>query len=326
MNVKESLLDTLAAAGENYISGAALAQQLGVSRNAVWKAVKSLESEGYAIESVTSKGYRLADSNNRLSEKLILSFLTTDTLGRNLTVMDEVDSTNRAAKELAAKGAPHGTAVIADMQTMGRGRLGRSFVSPAGTGIYMSVVVRPELPVELTPMMTTAAAVAVAEAVENLSGHATQIKWVNDVYIGGKKICGILTEASLGLETRSLDYAVIGIGINVRSVKEQFTPDLNRTATSIEDAAGKLVDRNRLCAEVMNRLEVHLAAIPERGFIEEYRRRELLTGNDITAELNGASVTGKALGVDENLNLIVEFPDGTVKHLGSGEANLCRIK
>lgn len=326
MNVKESLLNTLAAAGGEYISGAALAQQLGVSRNAVWKAVKSLESEGYAIESVTSKGYRLAESNNRLSAELISSFLTTDTLGRELTVLDEVDSTNRAAKELASKGAPHGTVVIADMQTMGRGRLGRSFVSPAGTGIYMSVVARPELPVELTPMMTTAAAVAVSEAVEMLSGQDTHIKWVNDVYIGGKKICGILTEASLGLETRSLDYAVIGIGINVRSVKGQFDAELSNIATSIEDAAGAAVDRNRLCAEVMNRLEVLIASIPERGFIAEYRRRELLTGNNITAVLNGSPVTGKALGVDENLNLIVEFPDGSVKHLGSGEANLCRIK
>ena len=325
MNVKESLLDTLAAAGENYISGAALAQQLGVSRNAVWKAVKSLESEGYAIESVTSKGYRLADSNNRLSEKLILSFLTTDTLGRNLTVMDEVDSTNRAAKELAASGAPHGTAVIADKQTMGRGRLGRNFVSPSGTGIYMSVVVRPELPVELTPMMTTAAAVAVSEAVEELSSHETRIKWVNDVYMDGKKICGILTEASLGLETRSLDYAVIGIGINVRSVIGQFDDELSLIATSIADCTGVSPDRNRLCAEVLNRLEALLSAIPERGFIEDYRRRELLTGNEITAVLNGSPINGKALGVDENVNLIVQFPDGSVRHLGSGEANLCRV-
>ena len=326
MNVKESLLNTLAASNGNYISGAALAESLGVSRNAVWKAVKSLESEGYTIESVAAKGYRLAENNNRLSEKLISSYLSTSALGRQLTVLDEVDSTNRAAKDLAAKGAPHGTTVAADMQTMGRGRLGRSFISPSGTGVYVSTVVRPELPVELTPMMTTAAAVTVAEAVEKLSGHETQIKWVNDVYLCGKKICGILTEASLGLETRSLDYAVIGIGVNVRSIRGKFDTELSRTATSIEDETGVIVDRNRLCAEILNRLEVHLASIPERGFIEEYRRREFLTGNDITANIGSESIAGKALGVDSDLNLIVEFPDGTVRHLGSGEANLCRIK
>ena len=326
MNVKESLLNTLAASGGNYISGAALAESLGVSRNAVWKAVKSLEAEGYAIESVASKGYRLAENNNRLSGKLITSFLASESLGRNLTVLDEVDSTNNAAKELASKGAPHGTAVAADMQTMGRGRLGRSFVSPSGTGIYMSIVVRPDFAVELTPMMTTAAAVAVAEAVEMLSGHDTKIKWVNDVYLNGKKICGILTEASLGLETRTLDYAVIGIGVNVRSVRGQFDTELSHIATSIEDETGVVVDRNRLCAEIMNRLEQHLASIPERGFIEEYRRREFLTGNEITANIGKDTLTGKALGVDDNLNLIVEFPDGSVRHLGSGEANLCRIK
>ena len=326
MNVKESLLNTLAAAGGEYISGAALAESIGVSRNAVWKAVKSLESEGYAIESVTSKGYRLAENNNRLSEKIIASFLTTDEIGRELTVLDEVDSTNIAAKKLAANGAVHGHAVVADMQTMGRGRLGRKFVSPSGAGVYMSVIIRPELAVELTPMMTTAAAVAVAETVEELCGQDAQIKWVNDVYLGGRKICGILTEASLGLETRSLDYAVIGIGVNVRSIRESFDEELSRTATSIEDASGVIVDRNRLCAEIMNRLEVHIAEIPSRGFIEGYRRRELLTGNGITANIGGKAVSGKALGVDDDLNLIVEFPDGTVKHLGSGEANLCRIK
>ena len=326
MNVKESLLNTLAEAGGEYISGAALAERLGVSRNAVWKAVKSLEAEGYTIESITSKGYRLGESNNRLSAKLISSFLTTKDFGRELTVLDKVDSTNRAAKELASAGASHGTTVVADMQTMGRGRLGRSFVSPSGTGIYMSTIVRPEIATELTPMMTTAAAVAVAGAVEELSGSETKIKWVNDVYMGGRKICGILTEASLGLETRSLDYAVIGIGINVRSVKGQFDEELSKTATSIEDASGRIVDRNRLCAEVLCRLESLIAGIPERGFLEDYRRREFLTGNDITASIGGNSITGKAMGIDDNVNLIVRFPNGEIKHISSGEANLCRIK
>lgn len=326
MNVKDSLLNTLAASGSEYISGAALAEKLGVSRNAVWKAVRSLEAEGYAIESVTSKGYRLADSNNRLSEKLITSRLTTKALGRELKVLDEVNSTNIAAKELASAGAPHGTAVAADMQTMGRGRLGRTFVSPAGTGLYLSVILRPEIELEATAMMTTAASVAVAEAVEKLTGSAAQIKWVNDVYLNGKKICGILTEASLGLEMKSLDYAVIGIGVNVRSVRGKFDSELIKTASSIEDETGLIIDRNALCAAILDRLEFYTDSLRERSFLEGYRRRELLTGNDITAMVGNQPITGKALGIDDNGNLIVELPDGSVKHLGSGEANLCRVK
>lgn len=326
MNVKDSLLNTLAASGSEYISGAALAEKLGVSRNAVWKAVRSLEAEGYAIESVTSKGYRLADSNNRLSEKLITSHLTTKALGRELKVLDEVNSTNIAAKELASAGAPHGTAVAADMQTMGRGRLGRTFVSPAGTGLYLSVILRPEIELEATAMMTTAASVAVAEAVEKLTGSAPQIKWVNDVYLNGKKICGILTEASLGLEMKSLDYAVIGIGVNVRSVRGKFDSELIKTASSIEDETGLIIDRNALCAAILDRLEFYTDSLRERSFLEGYRRRELLTGNDITAMVGNQPITGKALGIDDNGNLIVELPNGSVKHLGSGEANLCRVK
>ena len=326
MNVKEALLDTLVTSGGEYISGAALAERLGVSRNAVWKAVKSLESEGYVIDSITSKGYRLAKSSNRLSEKLISAGLTARKLGRELRVLDEVDSTNIAAKELASAGAPHGTTVAAECQTMGRGRLGRSFVSPQGTGLYMSVVIRPEFSIELSPMMTTAAAIATAEAIEALCGKAVQIKWVNDIYMNGKKIVGILTEASLGLEMRSLEYAVIGIGVNVRSVKGEFSAELSETASSIEDETGIAVDRNRLCAEILNRLEYYIETIELRKFLSGYRSRELLTGNDITAMVGSRQVTGKALGIDDNTNLIVEFPDGTVKHISSGEANLCRIK
>lgn len=323
MNVKEALLTTLADAGDEYISGASLAQKLGVSRNAVWKAVKSLESEGYTIESVTSKGYRLSMNNNRLSEKLIRARLTAKEFGCELHVHDEIDSTNTAAKKLASAGAPHGTAVVADMQTMGRGRLGRSFVSPAGSGLYLSVIVRPELDISLTSMLTTAAAVAVAEAIELLSGANVGIKWVNDIYLGGKKLCGILTEASLGLEMHSLDYAVIGIGVNVSG---SFTGELAETATSIEAETGIRADRNFLCAAILDRLEKYTLTVAKRGFLPEYRRREILTGNEITAVSGGAPLTGKALGIDDNANLIVEFPDGTVKHLSSGEANLCRIR
>ena len=232
MNVKSELLANLANAGGDYISGAALADKLGVSRNAVWKAVKALEAEGFSISSITSKGYKLNEDNNRLSEDLISPFLTTKEMGRTIKVLEEVDSTNNIVRELETEKAPHGTTVIADSQTAGKGRLGRSFVSPHGTGLYMSVLVRPHFDLEFAPMITAAAACAAAEAVEGLCNRKVNIKWVNDLYMNGKKICGILTEASLGLEMRELDCATIGIGINVRSAGQNFDRELQKKATS----------------------------------------------------------------------------------------------
>lgn len=325
MNVKKNLLDALAEAKGGYISGAALAERIGVSRNAVWKAVKSLEADGYSIESVTAKGYRLSSDNNRLSAEVISADITAESLGCKVIVLDEVDSTNNYAKKLAAQGALHGTVVAAERQTGGKGRLGRSFSSPKGTGLYMSVIIRPECSVETASLITSAVSVAAAEAVEELCGGRVDIKWVNDLYINGRKICGILTEASLGMEMKSLDYAVIGIGINVRSVKDIFDTELLQRATSIEDETGNIISRNRLCAEVINRLEIVLSQLESRSYLAEYRRRELLTGHDITASVGGETITAKATGIDDNANLVVRTEDGRERHLGSGEANLCRI-
>ena len=326
MNVKSALIKTLAENNGDFISGAALAEQLGVSRNAVWKAVKALEAEGYAIESVTSKGYRMSADNNRLSAGFISSKLETESLGRNIIVYDEIDSTNNEAKKRAAAGEPHGTAVIADRQTMGKGRLGRSFVSPPGTGVYMSVIIRPELSAENAGLITSAAAVAAAEAVEKLCRQKVMIKWVNDLYLNDKKICGILTEASMGLEMKALDYAVIGIGINVRSVRTLFDEELSLRASSIEDETGIRADRNELCAELLNRLEYWLSSIEQREFLHEYRRREYLTGKLITANVGNSTIVGSAVGIDNNANLMIELPSGEIRHLNSGEANLCRVK
>lgn len=325
MNVKETLLGTLAESGGEYISGAMLAEKLGVSRNAVWKAVKSLETEGYSIEAVTSKGYRLSAENNRLSEKLIQAYLKTENFGKQIIIYNEINSTNTCAKEMASSGISAGTVIVADMQNSGKGRLGRNFVSPKGKGLYMSVIMRPDFDIKTASLITSATACAVAGAVENLCGHDVKIKWVNDLYMNGRKICGILTEASLGMEMRSLDYAVVGIGINVRSAEGSFSRDLRASATSIEDETGLKIDRNRLCAEVLNSLEKYISEIENRSYIREYRNREILTGNTITANVNGSTIIAFAEGIDDNANLIVKLPDGTIRHLNSGEANLCRV-
>lgn len=325
MNVRDSLLKAFAEAGSGYISGSALAEQLGVSRNAVWKAVKALESEGYVIDSVTAKGYRLSGQSNHLSAHLISAKVNASVIGSNIIVLDETDSTNNYAKKLTAGEAPSGTVIVADRQTAGKGRMGRSFVSPSGKGLYMSVIVHPEFSIQTAPLITSAAAVATAEAIESLCKTDVRIKWVNDLYINGKKIVGILTEASVDMEMRTLDIAVIGIGINVRSIGDSFDEELSARATSIQDETGVVLDRNELCAAVINHLDAHLARIESREFLREYRRRELLTGNMITAQIGSETLTGKAVGIDRNANLMVETENGIVRSLSSGEANLCRI-
>lgn len=322
MNVKETLLDTLATSNKEYISGAILAEKIGVSRNAIWKAVKSLKTEGYSIDAVTSKGYRLSAENNHLSEKLIKVSLNTKVLGNNIILLDETDSTNNYAKEIASS-VPDGTVIIADTQTAGKGRLGRNFVSPKGKGLYMSVLIRPDFDIKTASMITTSTACAIATSIENLCDSNVNIKWVNDLYMNGRKICGILTEASLGMEMKSLDYAVIGIGINVYSA--EFKRELRVSATSIEDETGCKIDRNRLCAEILNNLEKYLSEISTRNYIQEYKRREILTGNTITANIDGNTIVAFAEGIDDNANLIVKLPDGNIRHLSSGEANLCRV-
>jgi len=326
MNIKQTVLRIIADSGDSFISGAQIADSLGVSRNAIWKAIKSLEADGFVFDAVSNKGYRISSDNNKLSSDIIKNSLKTTWLGNNIIVLDETDSTNNHAKKLASEGAENGTVILAERQSAGKGRYGRTFDSPPGTGLYMSAVLRPKLSLDATQLITSCTACAAAEALERLCGHNVDIKWVNDLYMNGRKICGILTEASLSMETKSLDYAVVGIGINVGSVKEIFIPELSCIATSVEDETNIKVSRNKLCAEILNSLETYLEDIESRSFLEEYRRRELLTGNIITASSGGSKITGTAVGIDDSANLIVRLSDGSLKTFNSGEANLCRIK
>lgn len=261
---------------------------------------------------------------NKLSAERITAYNKWDNMEGEIIIFEELPSTNTYAKELAAKGAAHGTTVIADYQTGGKGRLGRRFESPSGAGLYMSVIIRPDFDISLAPMITTAAAVAAAEAVEKLCCADIRIKWVNDLYLNGRKICGILTEAAINPMLKKLDYAVIGIGINV--CRCEFPDEIKDIATSIEAETGKIIDRNKLCGEILSRLEYYIMNIEKKVHLSEYRRRELLTGNYITANAGSEVVEGYAVGIDDNANLILRLTDGSEKSLVSGEANLCRIK
>ena len=207
---KQALLAALSAAQGECISGQQLAQQLGVSRAAVHKAAAALAAQGYALEAAPRRGYRLAGGDPFCAEAV-------GEYDAPIYLYDKLESSNRTAKTLALEGAPHGTMVLTSQQTAGRGRLGRRFVSPAGKGIYLSLVLRPGLPMTEAQAVTVSAAVAVCRAVKRLCGLDLGIKWVNDLYYNGKKVCGILTEAGADIESGQLEWLVVGIGLNLTS-------------------------------------------------------------------------------------------------------------
>ena len=317
MAIREQVLEMLR--GGEEVSGERMASRLGVSRNAVWKAMAGLRGEGYGIEAVTNRGYRLVSVPERLQEAEIRRWLQTERIGREMEIHDRIDSTNNRAKALAAAGAPHGFLVASDSQSGGRGRLGRSFYSPEHSGIYMTCVFRPDCPAEQAPLLTSLAAVAAAEAVEGLTGAEVKIKWVNDLYIGGRKICGILSEAGLGMEAGKLDWAVVGIGINTGRMV--FPPELKDIATSIGNETGTAPDRNRLAAEICNRLEARFAQLETGEFLAESRRRSNVIGREVLVMESGRQYPARALDIDDRGQLVIETSGG-VSRLGFGEVSL----
>ena len=231
---KEKIFALLSAQAGDFVSGEDISAQLGISRAAVWKAVGALRRDGYTIEAQTGLGYRLADSPDVLSERELRRRLgETKTVGRTLHCFESVDSTNSYLKRIAAEGAPDGAVAVADEQTAGRGRRGRSFSSSPGRGVYLSALLRPQLAPEKILPLTALGAVAACDAVERTCGVRPQIKWTNDLVLNGKKLSGTLTELSLEGESGALQYAVIGIGVNCNNTLEDFPPELRDVATSL---------------------------------------------------------------------------------------------
>lgn len=320
MPLKDRVLAVLEENKGKSVSGSEIARNVGMTRSAVWKAVKMLREEGYSICAVTNKGYCLSEENDFLSEQSIVPNLHTKALGRKIDVFKTIDSTNNFAKSLAQLGAEHGTTVISEVQTQGKGRMGRSFYSPLGMGIYMSVIIRPKLSVEHSLLITSCAAVAVAEAIEKVSGVECKIKWVNDIYAGNKKLCGILTEASVNVEQGGLEYAIVGLGINVQNVT--FPKNVADIATSIKLETGENVSRSLLAAEVLNCLEEKLENITDKSFIEEYRRRSNLMGKRITVTQGDNVYEASCTGIDEYGRLLIKLDSGEDKALSSGTIRL----
>ena len=313
---------------EGFLSGQELSRRLGLSRAAVWKTVDALRREGYEIEARTGLGYRLAAAPDAMTVPEIRSFLgETAVVGRELRCFAELDSTNNYAKTLAQTGAPDGTAVIADSQTAGRGRMDRSFQSPKGQGIYLSVLLRPALPPDQLPPVTALAGVAVCGAVERVCGLRPGLKWPNDPVLEGKKLCGILTEMSLEAETGRVQSLVLGIGINVGQRPEDFSPEVREVATSLGQVLGRAVSRPRLAAALLEELDRAYAALLA-GDLSEYReiyRRDCVNLGK-TVQLipfgGGARETARALDVDGEFSLVVRGEDGRERTVRSGEVSV----
>ena len=259
--------------------------------------------------------------NDVLNEEGVRRDLHAD--GLRLQVVPVISSTNTVLKRMAEEGAEEGLCLIAEEQTAGKGRMGRSFYSPAGSGLYMSVLLQPMLKAADAVNITACAAVAVAEAIESLAAVQAQIKWVNDVYVEGRKVCGILTEASLDSGTAAVNYLVVGIGINIRPPEGGFPADLQKIAGSVfgeEEIPGL---RCRLAAAVLDRLLGYYEHLQEKPWLEEYRKRSLVTGKEIRVLMPGKEPeNGTAIGIGDDFSLLVQMEDGTLRRLNSGEVSI----
>lgn len=325
MKVKEKVLELLLEAEGKTVSGQEMAERLQVSRNAVWKAIQALQKEGYWIEGVTKKGYVLLKESSRLSEAVIRNHLKKEYRHCPIHIYKELDSTNMTLKQLAEEGAPEGTIVLAEMQKEGRGRMGRVFYSPAETGLYMSMLLRPNLPVQDLQMITAAAAVAAAEALEATAGIETKIKWVNDVYAHGKKVSGILTEASLSIETGSVDFVIVGIGVNVMEPEGGFPKRLKKKAGAL-CKEGEMQEgiRNLLAGEIVTRFFDFYHTFPKYNFLDAYKSRSFVVGKEIIVHKAEGDIKAKALGVDDKCGLHVVYGNGQHEILRSGEISACQ--
>ena len=319
MTTREKLLSLLEANKGTYFSGEDIAQALQVSRAAVWKAVNTLRQEGYAIDAVTNKGYRLSEDTDILSPQGIRKYLNAPYQSLDLAVVPTVGSTNALLREKANQGCSEGCVVIANQQTAGRGRYGRRFFSPGETGIYLSILLRP---IHYSPRqavcLTAAAAVAMCQAIESVSGEQPQIKWVNDIFLNGKKVCGILTEAAFGLETGALEYAVLGVGVNVYPPKEGFPAELDSVAGAVLDCPGEDA-KNRLAGEFLNRFLDFYAAPEAAAYLEGYRSRSLVVGKNITVLSGDRAIRAYAYGIDDACRLLVRYENGETEALSHGE-------
>mgnify|MGYP000954503224 FL=1 len=319
--MKEEILRLLRNA-DGYISGQELCNRFGVSRTAVWKAINQLKEAGYEIEAQQNKGYRLMAAPDLMTEAEIKSLMHTDWVAKEVLYFDTIDSTNTKAQELAEKGYPSGTLVVADKQESGKGRRGRSWVSPSGTGIFMTLMIKPDINPNNASMLTLVAALAVAKAITSVTGEEAMIKWPNDIVVNGKKVCGILTEMNAQFDY--INHIVVGIGINVHN--ESFPEEISQMASSLMiEAGGKRFHRAQIIAETMSYFEQYydtfLKTQDLSALVREYD--ELLVNRNKSVRVLDPKepFDGKAMGITPKGELIVDTWESR-KLVSSGEVSV----
>lgn len=311
---RERILAALAAG--DVVSGEEISSSLGVTRAAVWKQINALREGGYAIPGDPRNGYRLLSEGARAYEVSLLRAFAGS--GRRVIFSRETGSTNADLYALAGEGAEAGTLVVAETQTGGRGRRGRSFSSPAG-GAYFSLLLRPDLPLSEAAGLTGAVAVAVARVLESETGLSVGIKWVNDLYLNGRKAVGILSEAAADLETGLPRFVVVGVGINLRGT---LPHELDAIATTVEAEGGRVPDRARLIEKAVAEIERVAASPYAPEILSESRRRSILLGRAVTVHRGESVCRALAEGVNDRGELIVRYADGTTEALCSGEVSV----
>ncbi len=322
MAVKDAVLHALEEARGTRLSGGRLAEQLGVSRAAVHKAIGVLRSEGLSIDGITGEGYRLAPDDDSLTAAGVQALLDTQMIGRELLVFPTLSSTNTVMKEQYLN-RPHGFVLLAESQTAGRGRLGRSFSSPPHTGIYQTILLHPTLPVSQIQFVTIAAAVAAAEAIEQTAGFSPQIKWVNDVLMEGRKLCGILTEASIEGETGAVTSLCVGIGINLRP--NPVWPEEVRAVAGALSEFGCVPRRAVLSAALLSHFERAYALLisgQQDILLARYRSRLCCLDKSITVISPAGRYSAVCTGLDDNGHLLIRTADGQTHPLSTGEISI----
>ena len=307
---------------DDYISGQQLCERLGVSRTAVWKHIKALRAEGYEIDSVTNKGYKLMMEPDLLTKEEVASCLHTKWLGKDLYCYETMDSTNLEIRRLAEAGAGHGTVAITEEQTMGKGRRGRSWLAEAGAGIAMSFLLKPQIEAQNSSMLTLVTALAVNEAICETTGIRAKIKWPNDIIVNGKKICGILTEMSLQMD--EINYIVVGLGINVNI--DHFPEDLSDKATSLQIEGGRKIKRAPLAAKVLECFEKYYDMFLKTEDLsmlqDEYNKLLVHTDQKIKVIRGSKEEIFLSRGINHRGELLVEDEDGKVSEVSSGEVSV----
>lgn len=321
--IKDHVLRLLLECPDSDLSEQTLSQALGVSRAAVQNAIQALCEDGYAVTSTPDRGYCLTGLPDKPNMLTLSGRLHGCRIGAHLLCLDRIDSTNTEAKRQALQGAPEGLVILSEEQTGGRGRAGRSFHSPAGCGLYLSALLRPQLPPEDVVHFTAWTAVAVCDGIEAACGIRPRIKWTNDIVLNGKKLCGILTELGLS-ESSRLPHLVVGIGINVNHRPEDFPADIRSIATSLSTELGRPVSRADLATQIIRSLDRMYRAFPSEKeyYLAQYRADCLTPGNPVRLITPAQSTDAYATGIDEEFRLLVRYPDGSTAAVSTGEVSV----